>query len=386
MKRRSTFISGLATAAVGGLIVTSGGNALASPRLGAAPAAPTITIGFAGPLSGDQAYFGQGYLNGVKLQAQTFTFSGALAGAKVKVMPLDDVADPQQGVTVARRFVAMHINGIIGHFNSGVTIPTEPIYHTAGIPQITVSSNPKVTTFGFKNLIRLGANDNVQGVDMARIAKETLGVKSVAVFNDSQAFGQGVASTFYDAARKDGLTIYGNTALSASTEDYTSALNPVLAKHPSAIYFGGTIPVGGPLCKQARAAGFKGAFMGADGLFDPAFIKGCGPSIGTAYVTVDTPPYDSSAALRQFSSAYKKSFGAVAGPYSIYGYDQMGFLLSAMNAAGTTSSSAVIDRLHSITYKGVLGAEKVDARGELINAPIYIYKVSGAGFSLVRKG
>jgi branched-chain amino acid transport system substrate-binding protein len=387
-KKRSLSVPGLvALIFCAVLVASSGGVARASLRPAAARHAMTIKIGWAGPLSGDQAYFGQSWLNGVKLAAQTFKFSGKLAGAMVRVIPLDDAADPAQGVTVAHRLVAQGVDGVIADFNSGVTLASEPIYHAADIPQITNSSNPRITARGYDNIVQLIANDNIQGGFMATFARKTLHVKSVAVFNDSAAFGQGVSSTFAAAAAKGGVTVVGgNTALSPTSQDYTGALSPVLAKHPDAIYFGGVATGGGLLCRQARAAGFKGPFMGPDGLFDPAFIKGCGPSIGTAYVSFQAPPYTASQTLREFAQTYKVKFGSLAGPYSVYGYNEMGFLLTAINAAGTTSHMAVIGKLHRITYNSILGTLYINASGQLQHAPIYVYKVAGSTFKLVMGG
>jgi len=386
MKRRSLSIPGLvAAASLGGLIVASGGTVRAAPRLGSAPPATAIKLGWAGPLSGDQAYFGQSWLNGVKLAAREFKFTGKLAGAHADVVPLDDGADPAQGVTVAHKFVSQGVDGVVADFNSGVTIATEPVYHGANIPQVTNATNPHITAHGYSNPVQLIANDNVQGGVMSTFAHASLHAKSVAVFNDSQAFGQGVATTFAAAAAKS-LTVDGNTALSPTSQDFTGALSPVLAKHPDAIYFGGTVTTGGLLCRQARAAGFNGPFMGPDGLFDPAFISGCGPKVGTAYVSFQAPPYTLSPRLQQFASSYKKAFGSAAGPYSAYGYNEAAFLLTAINAAGTTAHGAVVNQLHKITYASIIGPEAIDARGQLKNASVYIYKVAGRGFNLAMKG
>jgi len=365
----------LAASSIGGAYQVSHASALRANGL-------TIKVGWAGPLSGDQAYFGQAYRDGAQMAAREFKFTGKLAGAKVKVVALDDGADPAQGVTVAHELIAAHAIGVVGHYNSGVTLATEPVYHAASIPQVTVSSNPSITRRGYKNVIQLGENDNVQGGDMARYAKKYLHVQSVAVFNDSEAFGQGVAQTFQAEAHRIGVKVFSNTPLNPSSQDYTSALSPVLQQHPQMIYFGGTVTPGGLLCRQARAQGFKGAFLGPDGIFDPAFIKGCGTSIGTAYVSTEGPPYNSSKSLRRFAARYMKLFGSAPGPYSVFGHDEMGYLLTAINAAQKNSGAAAVTKLHSITYHGVFGKEVVNARGEMRNPPSYIYRVIGTGFKL----
>lgn len=386
--RSCTYFSaaGALTLIAAGFVSSSGSTIAASGRHSAA-ASRTIRIGWAGPLTGDQAYFGSSWLKGVQLAAMKFKFTGKLAHSTVKVIPLDDAADPAQGVTVAHRFVAMHVDGVIADFNSGVTLAAEPIYHRANIPQVTNSSNPAITARHYKNLIRLIANDNVQGGVMAKFAKQGLHLKTVAVFNDSQAFGQGVATTFAATARRYGITLIGgNTALSPTSQDYTSALNPVLARKPQGIYFGGVAVEAGLLCRQARQAGFTGPFMGPDGTYDPALIKGCGPRIGRFYVSFQAPPYNSNARIRAFAAQYRKVFHTAPQAYSVYGYSEMAYLLTAINKAGTTYHPAVDRALHHIVYRGFLGKMTVYANGDLKNAPIYVYKVAGNTFKLVTKG
>jgi branched-chain amino acid transport system substrate-binding protein len=372
---------------IGGLVAGSGSGVNAStgrtaPRGGGPGGSGTVVkIGWAGPLSGDQAYFGRGWLNGVRLAAQTVRFTGALRGATVEVIPVDDAADPARGVAAARQLVAEGVVGVVADFNSGVTLASEPIYHAAGIPQVTVSSNPAITARGYRNIVQLNENDNFQGGQMAIFARTKLGVQSVAVFNDSKPFGQGVAASFTTGARNQGIAIVGNpTALSPMAQSYTSALTPVLAKHPQAIYFGGTIAPGELLCRQARAAGFAGPFLGPDGLFHPDFVRSCPLTAGAAYVTTSVPPYGSSPALRSFAARYRAQFGGAPGPYSVYGYDEAGFLLAAINAAGRASRPAAVSRLHSITYQGVLGPERINAAGQLLHAPNYVYRVTRNGF------
>jgi branched-chain amino acid transport system substrate-binding protein len=276
---------------------------------------------------------------------------------------------------------------VIADFNSGVTLASEPVYHKANIPQVTNSSNPAITANHYHNLFRLIANDNTQGGIMAKFAAQGLHLKSVASFNDSAAFGVGVSTTFSAFARSHGIKVTGPTALSATSNDYTGALTPILAKHPSGIYFGGVATPGGLLCRQARQLGFTGPIMGPDGLFDPSYPKGCGPRIGSnAYVSFQAPPYNTSAKLKKFARTYKSTFHSAAGPYSLYGYDEMAYLLTAINKAGTTVHSAVNNAGHKITYHSIIGPQRVNKNGQLVNAPIYIYRAVGTSFKLVMKG
>ena len=357
-----------------------GGSSSSSSSSSSAP----IKIGWSGPLTTAEAYFGSTGLKGAQLAAKELKPTGKLAGRKIQLVPLDDAGDPAQAVTVAKRFAGDGLAAVIGPIDSGPTLAAAPIYARANLPTTTTGSNPDIVKRGYPNLVQLIANDVRQGGAMADYAASQ-GIKSVAVFNDSQAFGQGVASSFAAAAKAKGLRVSGEVGLSTNTQDYTSAVEQALRAKPQAIYFGGANTPGGLLCRQARAAGFTGLFMGPDGIYDPSFIKGCGSKLGNVAVSFQAPPYTAGGAVTSFATRYKAAYGTGAGPYSTYGYAQLGFLIAAMDKAQSTDPSAVIKAMHEVTYNGPLGAVKVDAHGALVNGPIYIYRADGAGFSFVRR-
>jgi branched-chain amino acid transport system substrate-binding protein len=345
----------------------------------------TIKLGWGGPLTGESAEFGQSWLNGVKLGLDDHRLSGALKDAKVELKALDDAGDPQQGVTIARRHISDGVDAVFANMNSGVTLATEPVYHRAGLPQLTESSNPDITARGYENVFQLTADDNLQGASMAEFAADDLKLRRVALFNDSESFGQGVTETFTAAAEEAGIEVLGNTGLDANAKDYTAALSDVLGENPDGIYFGGNVTVGGLLCRQARAAGFTGPFLGPDQLYQSTFVKACGKDVGRAYVTFQSPPYDSSPELQRFADAYEQRFGEAPGPYSVYGYNQAGFLLSAMEEAGTTDPEKVIDALHGLTFESLFGPQRADENGLLIGAPLFIYAVKNGDYELVTR-
>jgi branched-chain amino acid transport system substrate-binding protein len=345
----------------------------------------TITLGWSGPLTGESAEFGQSWLNGIKLGLDDHRLTGTLKDAKVKLIALDDAGDPQQGVTIARRHISDGADAVFANMNSGVTLATEPVYHRAGLPQLTESSNPTITDRGYDNVFQLTADDNLQGGAMADFATDDLGLKRIAMFNDSDSFGQGVTETFGKAAEERGVEVLGNTALDLNSKDYTAALSDVLSKNPDGIYFGGNVTVGGLLCRQARAAGFTGPFLGPDQLYQATFVKACGKNVGRAYVTFQSPPYDSSPELERFAAAYEERFHEAPGPYSVYGYNQAGFLLTAMEEAGTTEPAKVVDALHALTFESLFGPQRADEKGLLIGAPLFIYAVKDGDYELVTR-
>jgi branched-chain amino acid transport system substrate-binding protein len=375
-------LTALVAATVGALALTACGNA-ADSSAGSSNGEKTIKIGFSAPLSGDQAYFGKNLLTGVKYAADQFKFTGALAGSKVEVVALDDGADPAQGVTVAKKFVAQNVDAVVAHFNSGVTLAAQPIYSAANIPEFTASSSPQVTERGFSNVVQATANDVVQGTRMAEFAKNRLGLAKVAIFNDSQTFGAGVAEQFQKSSGKLSLDIMSNTALSPTSQDFRSALGSVLRQHPDGIYFGGTVTTAGLLCNQARSLGFQGPFMGPDGILDPKMIKGCGNQSGKIYASFQYPGQESDPKLAKFGDDYKKATGEDQGVYGLQGFIQMDYLLTAINKAGTTDKQKVMDAVHSMTYESLLGPQKVDKSGAQEHGSLYIYKAEGGAFSFV---
>jgi branched-chain amino acid transport system substrate-binding protein len=343
-----------------------------------------IRIGWSGPLTTAEAYFGSTGLKGAQLAQGEVKLTGKLAGRRIELVALDDAADPAQAVTVAKRFTSQKLDAVIGPIDSGPMLAAGPIYQRANMPTTTTGSNPDIIERKFPNVVQLIANDVRQGGAMVQYAKGA-GVTSVAVFNDSQAFGQGVASAFAKAAPDAGLSVTGETALSTNTQDYSSAVNDALSKHPDAIYFGGGVTPGGLLCRQARAAGFEGLFMGPDGIYDPAFIKGCGRGVGKVAVSFQSPPYDSGGAVTEFAQRYQAKYHAEPGPYSAYGYTQLGFLVAALNKAQTTDHAAVIKAMRSITYAGPLGPVRVDGDGALVDGPLFVYAAKDGKFSFVHE-
>jgi len=372
-RRLGTGLAPVAVAVIAALVAGCG-----SSGSGSGP----VKIGWSGPLTTAEAYFGSTGLKGAQLAAKELKLTGKLKGRSIQLIALDDAGDPAQAVTVAKRFASDGVSAVIGPIDSGPMLAAGPIYARANLPTTTTGSNPDIIARAFPNVVQLIANDVRQGGAMAQYASGK-GIKRVAVFNDSQSFGQGVAESFAKAARTAGIAVVGDTALSTNTQDYTSPVNQALAQHPDAIYFGGSVTPGGLLCRQARAAGFTGLFMGPDGIYDPAFIQGCGSAIGDVAVSFQSPAYDSGGAVTQFAQRYKAAYNSAPGPYSDYGYAQLGFLVAAMNKAQSTDPGAVIKAMHEVTYDGPLGSVKVDAHGALVDGPLFIYKATGGKFAFV---
>jgi branched-chain amino acid transport system substrate-binding protein len=353
----------------------------AAPTSAAAPSGSTIKIGFGGPLTGDQGYLGQTWMNGVQLAINESNAAGGVLGSKLELVPLDDQADPKQGTVVAQRFADdTSIMAVVAHFNSGVTIPAEPIYNKARLLEVTNSSNPQITTFGFDNLLRPIANDFMQGGLPAQYAIQTLGGKKAAAINDKQAFGQGVSDVFQSKFKELGGTITSVNGVNATDTDFSAVVTKIKNENPDVVHFGGLHVAGGLILKQMRAQGMKQQFFGADPLYEPDFPKVAGLDNATgAIVSFQVPPYDSSDQLKAFAANYKKTFNDNPGPYSGNGYIEGQIVVNAIKAAGKADREAIVQAGHSVNFTSLYGPVAFDKTGELTQPAIFLYQVDSQG-------
>ncbi len=360
--------------------VASGVAWLPSPA-----AAQAIKIGWAGPLTGDQAFFGKTWLNGAQMAIDEVNATGGVLGKKLEIVPLDDQADPKQATVVAQRHCDdAQVIAVIGHFNSGATLPAEPVYNKCRLLQVTNSSNPKITQLGYDTIFRPIANDSMQGADPARYAFEKLKAKRAAILHDKQAFGQGVAEVFEKTLRAKGVTITSVNGVTHGDVDFTAVLTKIKAENPDVVYFGGTATDGGLILKQMRQLGFKAPYMGPDGLFEKAFVEVATPSAAEgALVSFQAPPLDSTPALKKWSSDYQAKFKDEPGPYSPYGYDEARVVIDAIKRAGKLDRDAVVKaarttKLSSILVKSI----EFDEKGDVKTPAVFLYKVKDGKFAL----
>lgn len=360
--------------------------AAGAPTTAAGSSGGTIKIGFAGPLTGDQALFGKTYLNGAQLAVNEINAAGGLLGKKVELSPLDDQADPKQGPVVAQRFADdKSIVAVIGHFNSGVTIPAAPVYNQARLAHVTEATNPKLTTLGFDTVFRPIANDNMQGGAPADYAFKTLNAKKAAIVHDKQAFGQGVSDVFEKRFKELGGTVTSVNGITPTDTDFSAVVTKIKNENPDVIQFGGTHVAGGLLLKQLRAQGLKQPFMAPDGCYTPEFIQVAGKENAEgAIVTFQIPPYDSSPTTKKFADDYKKTFNEDPGPYSGSGYEQAKVLMAAIKNANSTDREAIVKAMRTVKIDGLYGPIEFDATGEVKTPAIFLFQVKDGKFELMK--
>ena len=236
-----------------------------------------VKIGHVAPLSGGQAHYGKDNENGAKLAIADLNKSGIKIGGKTVKWVLvseDDAADPKQGTAVAQKLVDEKVNGVVGHLNSGTTIPASKIYFDAGIPQITPSAtNPKYTRQGYKTTFRVVADDVHLGGLLGRYAVKDLKGQSIAVIDDRTAYGQGVADEFDKAVKAAGGKVVGREFTSDKSTDFMPILTTLKGKKPDIVFFGGMDAVAGPMLKQMKSLGIQAKFMGGDGICTAELAK-----------------------------------------------------------------------------------------------------------------
>jgi len=356
--------------------------AIALAFSGAASAQEVIKIGHVGPISGASAHLGKDNENGAKLAIEELNASNFLINGKKATFVLvteDDGADPKQGTAVAQKLVDAKVQGVIGHLNSGTTVPASKIYNDAGIPQISPSSTqPMYTKQGFPGAFRVVANDNKLGGTLGKYAVTKLGAKNIAVIDDRTAYGQGVAGEFVKGAK--GANIVAKEFTTDKATDFTAILTSLKAKKPDLVFFGGMDAVGGPMLKQMKALGINAKFMGGDGVCTEGMIRLAGDGLGDGNVTCAEAggvmgPQEK--VLADFSARFKKRFNADVQLYAPYVYDSVMVMAHAMQNAKSSDPAKYLPELKKIKHQGVTGMIQFDDKGDIKDGALTLFTFKG---------
>ncbi len=339
-----------------------------------------VKIGHVGPLSGQIAHLGKDNENGARMAIDVLnTKAISIAGKKIKfvLVPEDDGANPQQATTVAQKLVDNKVNGVIGHLNSGTTIPASKIYNDAGIPQISPSAtNPKYTRQGYKGAFRVVANDGQLGGALGRYAANTLKVKNIAIIDDRTAYGQGVADEFAKVAKATGVKVVSRQYTNDKEVNFGSILTTIKGKNPELIFFGGMDAVAGPMLRQMHQLGLPAKFMGGDGICTEQLpsLSGGGMTDGQVICAeAGGVEEKDKKAVADFRAAYQKKFGVDVKLYAPYVYDAVMMMAGAMQKANSTEPARYLPELAKLKYKGVTGQIEFDAYGDVKNGTLTLY-------------
>ncbi len=344
----------------------------------AAPAGVTVTIAHAGPLTGSIAHLGKDDENGVALAvAQANDKKITIDGKPVtfKMMSEDDQADPKVGTTVAQKLVDAKVAAVIGHLNSGVSIPASEIYSKAGIPMISGSAtNPALTERGMKTVFRTVGRDDQQGPAIASYIAAQLKAKKVAIIDDKTAYGEGIANEVEKTLKGAKVNIVGRERTTDKETDFKAILTKIKAKNPDVVFHGGMDATGGPMLKQARELGIKATFAFGDGACTDEMGKLAGQAAEGMVCSQAGLPRE--AASKDFVGAFTGKFGDIK-QYAPYFYDATNAVIEAMKKANSTDPAKFAPEIFNDSFTGATGTVAFDAKGDRKDAEMTIFKLEG---------
>ena len=349
-----------------------------------------VKIGHVAPLSGSQAHYGKDNENGVRMAIEDLNAQNIVIGGKkikFEIVAEDDAADPKQGTAAAQKLCDAKVAGVVGHLNSGTTIPAAKIYNDCGIPHVTgAATNPNLTKPGYKTTYRIIANDNALGAGLAFYAADALKLKRVAIIDDRTAYGQGVAEVFKRTALTKGLTVVDEQFTTDKATDFMAILTAVKSKNPDAIFYGGMDAQAGPMLRQMEQLGMSSLkYFGGDGICTTEVVKlaAGSKSIGGVVcaeggASLAKMP-GGEAWMKRYEAKYPKQYQI----YSPYTYDATFVLVDAMKRANSTDPKVYTPELIKTNFKGVTTTIAFEPNGELKNPAItlYVYK-DGKKFAL----
>lgn len=342
-----------------------------------------LLIATQSPLSGSQSAIGDSIKTGAEYALSLQKDEFKKLGIDLQLFPQDDQADPKIGVSNAEMLAANpDVMGVVGHFNTGVAIPSSVKYEEAKLVMVSpANSGVKLTEEGKKTVHRICARDDAQGPKGAKYAKDKLGVKSVFLIHDKTAYGQGLVDQVKAQFEKDGVQVLGYEGVTQGEKDYNFVINQIVPKNPDMIYFGGIYPEAGILVKQARAKGYKGLFMGGDGIDSSDLYKIAGDSAEGVVFTSLAGDVKQSEDGRKWAAEYEKTMGKKPETYSVYAFDSMNVILNgvkeAMKANGgkKPTREEVLNAVHGTKdFQGEFVKVTFDDKGDNNYADVFIYK------------
>lgn len=351
----------------------------AAPAAPAAPAATVVKLGHVGPLTGGIAHLGKDNENGARLAVEEANAAGLkIGGAPVKfeLVAEDDQADPKVGNTVAQKLVDAKVVGVVGHLNSGTTIPASAIYNQAGIPMISGSAtNPALTEQGFKGVFRVVGRDDQQGPAVANYLIANAKPKVAAVIDDATAYGEGLANEVEKSLKAAGVKVLPREKGTDKTADWKAVLTKIKGKNPDAVFYGGMDATGGPLLKQARELKIKAVFAFGDGACTDKMAELAGEAAEGMVCSQAGIPVQ--AAGKKFLDGYKAKFSIDPILYAPFTYDAAKLLIAAMQKADSTDPAKYLPALQTIDFNGASGNVQFDEKGDRKDAEMTIFSMKG---------
>ncbi|MFC3532325.1 branched-chain amino acid ABC transporter substrate-binding protein [Vogesella facilis] len=339
-----------------------------------------VKIGFAAPLTGPQAHYGEEYKNGVTLAIEDANAEKPTIDGKPVTFELvseDDQADPKTATQLAQKFVDNKVNGIVGHFNSGTSIPASKIYSDAGIPMIAMATSPVFTSQGYKNTFRSMTSDTQQGSVMGQFVVQKLNAKKIVIVDDRTAYGQGLADEFEKAVKAAGGEVVKREFTNDKATDFAAILTSIKGVSPDVVFYGGADAQSAPMAKQMKRLGLKAPLISGEMTKTPTFLKLAGQEAEGTIASLAGLPLDKMPKGADYASRYKARFNMDVATYSPYGYDAARAMIAAMKEANSADPAKYLPVLAKVQYKdGVTSSNwTYDDKGDLKDGGITVYKV-----------
>ncbi|MBU3626238.1 branched-chain amino acid ABC transporter substrate-binding protein [Polynucleobacter sp. JS-Safj-400b-B2] len=376
IKSHITFTSSALAMAASALLLTAcgkgGDKSVTAPVDGV-----EVKIGHVAPLTGPIAHLGKDNENGARLALEEINKAGlTIDGKKVvlTLVPEDDAEDPKTATQVAQKLVDAKVVGVVGHLNSGTSIPASRIYSDAGITQVSPSAtNPDYTKQGFKTTYRLVATDAQQGPALANYVVNNLKAKTVAIIDDSTQYGKGLADEFEKTVKAAGVKVVTREASNNKATDFKAILTKIKGSKPDVIMYGGMDATGGPLTKQAAELGIKAKVVGGDGMCTEKLAELAGEAVVNVTCSEAGMALSKMAQGADFQKRYKERFNSDVQIYAPFTYDAVYVLVDSMKRANSTDPAKILAVMPDTKMQGLIGNIAFDNKGDMKEGVITLY-------------
>ena len=344
-------------------------------------ASAEVKLAVAGPITGPNAAFGAQLKNGAQQAVDDINAAGGILGQKISIQYGDDVSDPKQGVSVANKFVGDGVKFVVGHFNSGVTMPSSEVYQENGILEITPSStNPQITERGMWNIFRTCGRDDQQGAVAGQYILKHFKGKKIAVVHDKTTYGKGLADETVKAMAKGGMKPVLYEGINIGEKDFSALVSKIKQAGADLVYWGGLHTEGGLIVRQMRDQGIKAPLMGGDGITSDEFAQIGGPGVEGTLMTYGPDPRNNAAAKAIVAKFRANKFEPEA--YTLYSYAAVQIIKQAAEAAKSLDPKKVAEKMHSgMHFKTAIGDLAYDKKGDItrLDYVMYIWKKDASG-------
>ena len=354
--------------------------ATAAAILLAQPAFADFKLGWAGPLTGGSAAVGQQNLNGVKQAVEDINAAGGVLGETIDLQVSDDAGEPKQAVSVANLVIGNGAKFVVGHQNSGASIPASEVYEEAGVLEVTpASTNPKFTDRGLWNVFRTCGRDDQQGTVAGAYLAKTFAGKRVFLINDKTTYGKGLADEVKKAMNAAGLKEVAYEGINAGEKDYSALVSKIKAAKADAVYFGGIYTEAGLIRRQLTDQGVAAPLMGGDAILSSEFSAIAGPG-GEGTMITFSPDARKNPAAAPILERFKAKNIDPEG-FTLYGYAAVQVIAEAVKAAGKPDAKLAAEKLHGgLTVNTVVGPLAYDKKGDITRLDFVFYKVVDGKF------